>query len=152
MANEPLITLVGNLTADPDLRFIPNGTAVANFTVASTPRVKDGENWTDGEPLFVRCAAWRKLGENVAESLRQGNAVIVQGRLTTRSYEHNGEKRSSLELDVANIGPDLTYQTTQVEKARRGAPGGGGAPQQTQQRQPQVDPWATPAPTDEPPF
>lgn len=159
MANEPTITLVGNLTDDAELRFIPSGAAVANFTVASTPRVKNGDQWEDGEPMFVRCAAWRDLAENVAESLTKGTRVIVQGRLSVRSYEHNGENRTSMELDVDAVGPELRFATASVTRASRGGGGGGygqGQPQQRQQRQqPAADPWATPGqagPNDEPPF
>lgn len=169
MANEPILTVVGNLTDDPDLRFTPSGAAVANFTVASTPRTKDGDDWKDGETMFLRCAAWRQLGENVAESLRKGMQVIVQGRLRTRSYEHNGEKRTSLELDVDHVGPSLQWATASVERSQRGGPsysnggnqsrGGQQQRQQSQQRgggdpwggQQQGDPWATPQ-TSEPPF
>lgn len=140
MANEPIITLVGNLTADPELRFTPSGAAVANFTVASTPRTKNGDGWVDGEPLFVRCAAWRQLGENVAESLTKGAQVIVQGRLRSRSYEHNGEKRTSLELDVDHIGPSLQWATAKVVRAARGQGAYSG-----QSRPPASDPWAAPA-------
>lgn len=168
MANEPTITLVGNLTDDAELRFIPSGAAVANFTVASTPRVKNGDQWEDGEPMFVRCAAWRDLAENVAESLTKGTRVIVQGRLSVRSFEHNGEKRTSMELDVDAVGPELRFATASVTRASRGGGGNGGSygggqgygqPQGQgygqRQQQPAADPWATPGqtgPNDEPPF
>lgn len=126
MANEPVITLVGNLTADPELRFLNNGVPVASFTVASTPREKnrDTDQWEDGEPLFVRCSAWREMGENVTNSLTKGTRVIVQGRLQSRSYEKDGQRRTSLELQVDNIGPDLRWATATVTRA--GGGGGGG--------------------------
>lgn len=160
MAGEPQITVVGNLTADPELRFTPAGAAVANLTVASTPRVKDGDSWKDGETLFFRCAAWKQLGENVAESLRKGMQVIVQGRLRTRSYEHNGETRTSLELDVDHIGPSLQWATASVTRAQRGQGAYSGGGQQQRQQSPQGDPWgapagdpwASPSSSDEPPF
>ena len=123
MAGETQITVIGNLTADPELRFTPSGAAVANFTVASTPRTFDKQRneWVDGEALFMRCAAWKQLGENVAESLTKGLQVIVQGRLKSRSYEtKEGEKRTSMELEVDAVGPSLQFATAQVTRAGRG--------------------------------
>ena len=123
MANETIITLIGNLTDAPELRFTPSGAAVANFTVASTPRTFDKQRneWVDGEALFLRCAAWKQLGENVAESLTKGLQVIVQGRLKARSYEtKDGEKRTSMELEVDAVGPSLQFATAQVTRAGRG--------------------------------
>ena len=114
MAGDTVITVVGNLTADPELRFTPSGAAVANFTVASTPRTfdKNTNEWKDGDALFLRCAVWREAAENVAESLQRGTAVIVQGRLKQRSYEtKEGEKRTVYELDVDEVGPSLRYVT-----------------------------------------
>src|SRR2546429_3001361 len=129
MAGETVITVVGNLTADPELRFTPSGAAVANFTVASTPRTFDrasGE-WKDGEALFMRCNIWRQAAENVAESLTRGARVVVQGRLKQRSFEtKEGEKRTVVELDVDEIGPSLRYATAKVNKVSRGTGGGGG--------------------------
>ena len=122
MAGETQITVIGNLTADPDLRFTPSGAAVANFTVASTPRSFDKQRneWVDGEALFLRCAAWKQLGENVAESLTKGMQVIVQGRLKSRSYEtKEGEKRTSMELEVDAIGPSLQFATATVNRVGR---------------------------------
>lgn len=142
MSGEPIVTIVGNLTADPELRFIPSGKPVAGFTVASTPRTKDGDQWVDGEATFLRCSAWDALAENVAESLTKGTRVIVQGAMTTRSYEHNGEKRTSLELRVDAIGPELRFASAKVQRATRGEGG------QQQSRQPapaQNDPWSAPA-------
>lgn len=123
MAGETQITVIGNLTADPELRFTPNGAAVANFTVASTPRTFDKQRneWVDGEALFLRCAAWKQLGENVAESLTKGVQVIVQGRLKSRSYEtKEGEKRTSMELEVDAVGPSLQFATVTVNRGGRG--------------------------------
>src|SRR3954466_3652522 len=131
MAGDTTITVVGNLTADPELRFTSSGAAVANFTVASTPRTFDRQSgeWKDGEALFLRCSIWRQAAENVAESLQKGARVIVQGRLKQRSFEtREGEKRTVIELDVDEIGPSLKYATAKVNKAGRGGGGcsGGG--------------------------
>jgi single-strand DNA-binding protein len=129
MAGETVITIIGNLTNDPELRFTPSGAAVANFTVASTPRALDRESnqWKDGDPLFLRCSVWRQYAENVAESLTKGMQVIVQGRLKQRSYEtREGEKRTVVELDVDEIGPCLKFATAKVTRAARGSGGGGG--------------------------
>ena len=131
MAGETVITVVGNLTADPELRFTPSGAAVANFTVASTPRFFDRSTseWKDGEALFLRCSLWRQAAENVAETLTRGMRVIVQGRLRQRSYEtKGGEKRTAVELEVDEIGPSLRYATAKVNKASRGGSGFGGQP------------------------
>ena len=129
MAGDTIITVIGNLTADPELRFTPSGAAVANFTVASTPRMFDRQTneWKDGEALFLRCAIWREAAENVAESLTRGSRVIVQGRLKQRSFEtREGEKRTVVELEVDEIGPSLKYATAKVNKASRSGSGGGG--------------------------
>ena len=129
MAGETVITVVGNLTADPELRFTPNGAAVANFTVASTPRTFDRQTneWKDGEALFLRCSVWREAAENVAESLTKGMRVIVQGRLRARSYDdRDGNRRTSWELDVDEVGPALRFATAKVTRAQRGGGGGGG--------------------------
>ena len=128
MAGETVITVVGNLTADPELRFTPSGAAVANFTVASTPRTfdKNTNEWKDGDALFLRCAVWREAAENVAESLHKGTAVIVQGRLKQRSFEtKEGEKRTVVELDVDEVGPTLRRASAKVTKAQRSGGGGG---------------------------
>lgn len=168
MAGETVITMIGNLTADPELRFLANGAAVTNFTLASTPRTFDRQTqeWKDGDPLFIRCSAWKQLAENAAESLARGTGVIVQGRLRQRSYEtKEGEKRTIVELEVDEIGPSLKWATAAVTKVTSGGQGGqrgggqqgggyggrqaqgGGYGQQTQPRggQQQDDPWATPA-------
>lgn len=147
-AGDTNITLVGNLTDDPELRFTPSGAAVAKFRVASTPRFMDRQTgeWKDGEPLFLACNVWRQAAEHVAESLQRGTRVIVSGRLRQRSYEtREGEKRTVFELEVDDIGPSLRYATAKVQKMSRssgsgGFGGGGGAPSD--------DPWAsaTPAP------
>ncbi|GAB3151871.1 single-stranded DNA-binding protein [Amycolatopsis sp. NPDC004378] len=131
MAGETLVTVVGNLTTDPELRFTPSGAAVANFTVASTPRTFDRDSgaWRDGEPMFLRCSVWRQYAENVAESLRRGAHVVVQGRLRQRSYDtKEGEKRTVTELDVDEVGPALRYATAQVTKAVRAVAGEPGSP------------------------
>lgn len=130
MAGDTVITVIGNLTADPELRFTPAGAAVANFTVASTPRVFDrnSNEWKDGEALFLRCNIWREAAENVAESLTRGARVIVSGRLKQRSYEtREGEKRTVVELEVDEVGPSLRYATAKVAKASRGGGGGFGS-------------------------
>ena len=129
MAGETVITVVGNLTDDPELRFTPSGAAVASFTVASTPRTFDKatNEWKDGDALFLRCSIWRQAAENVAESLTKGMRVVVQGRLRQRSYEtREGEKRTVVELDVEEVGPSLKYATAKVTKASRGGGGGFG--------------------------
>ena len=128
MAGETPITLVGNLTADPELRFTPSGAAVANFTVASTPRTFDRQSneWRDGDAMFLNCAVWRQAAENVAESLQKGMRVIVQGRLKSRSYEtREGEKRTVFEVDVDEVGPALRYATAKVTRTTSGGGGGG---------------------------
>jgi len=128
MAGETVITVVGNLTNDPELRFTPSGAAVASFTVASTPRTLDKatNEWKDGDALFLRCSIWRQAAENVAESLQRGMRVVVSGRLKQRSFEtKEGEKRTVVELDVDEVGPSLKYATAKVTKASRGSGGGG---------------------------
>jgi single-strand DNA-binding protein len=136
MAGDTTITVIGNLTDDPELRFTPSGAAVAKFRVASTPRFMDRQTneWKDGEPLFLACTVWRQAAENVAESLQRGARVIVSGRLKQRSYEtREGEKRTVIELEVDEVGPSLRYATAKVQKMQRsggnggfGADGGGG--------------------------
>jgi single-strand DNA-binding protein len=129
MTGETVITVIGNLTADPELRFTSSGVAVANFTVASTPRTFDrnSNEWKDGEALFLRCSIWRQAAENVAESLTRGARVIVSGRLKQRSFEtREGEKRTVIELEVEEIGPSLKYATAKVNRVARGEGGGGG--------------------------
>lgn len=129
MAGETIITVVGNLTADPELRYTQNGLAVANFTIASTPRTFDRQanDWKDGEALFLRASCWREFAEHVAGSLTKGSRVIATGRLKQRSYEtKEGEKRTAIELEVDEIGPSLRYATAQVTRASGGAGGGGG--------------------------
>jgi single-strand DNA-binding protein len=129
MAGETTITVVGNLTNDPELRFTPSGSAVANFTVASTPRTFDRQSneWKDGETLFLRASVWREAAENVAETLTKGTRVIVQGRLKSRSYEtKEGEKRTVIELEVDEIGPSLRYASAKVTRTQRSGGGQGG--------------------------
>jgi len=150
MAGDTVITIIGNITGDPELRFTPSGAAVANFTVASTPRAFDRQSneWKDGETLFMRCSVWRDAAENVAESLNRGTRVIVSGRLKSRSYETNeGEKRTVIEMEVDEVGPSLRYASAKVTKTQRGNGGGGfGGGQQGGSfggGQQQEDPWAT---------
>lgn len=182
MAGDTTVTVIGNLTADPELRFTPSGAAVANFTVASTPRTFDRQSneWKDGDTLFLRCSIWREAAENVAESLTKGTRVIVSGRLVQRSYEtREGEKRTVYELQVDEVGPSLRYASAKVTRTQRsgggggggfnGGGGGGGGFNQGGGggggfnggggNQAQDDPWATPAGgggaggySDEPPF
>ena len=167
MAGETVITVIGNLTADPELRFTPSGSAVANFTIASTPRTFDRQTneWKDGEALFLRASVWREAAENVAETLTKGMRVIAQGRLRSRSYDtKEGERRTVMELEVDEIGPSLRFASAKVTRTQRSGGGGGGfggggggfsnapqqsAPQQQQQQQgggwnaPSTDPWST---------
>ncbi len=152
MAGETVITVVGNLVDDPELRFTPSGAAVANFRIASTPRTFDRQTneWKDGEALFLSCSVWRQAAENVAESLQRGMRVIVQGRLKQRSYEtREGEKRTVIELEVDEVGPALAFATAKVTRASRSGGGGGysgGGGQSRPQSGGGNDPWATPAP------
>jgi single-strand DNA-binding protein len=146
MAGETVITLIGNLVDDPELRFTPSGAAVASFRVASTPRTYDRQSgeWKDGETLFLSCSAWRQLGENAAESLTRGTRVILSGRLKQRSYEtREGEKRTVFEVDVDEVGPSLRSATAKVTRTSRSSGGFGGQ----SQGQPSDDPWSTPAPS-----
>jgi len=129
MAGETTITVIGNLTNDPELRFTPSGSAVANFTIASTPRTFDRQSneWKDGETLFLRASVWREAAENVAESLTKGMRVIVSGRLKSRSYEtKEGQKRTVIELEVDEIGPSLRYASAKVNRTQRSGGGFGG--------------------------
>ena len=148
MAGDTVITIVGNVTGDPELRFTPSGAAVANFTVASTPRAFDRQSneWKDGETLFMRCSVWRDAAENVAESLQRGTRVIVTGRLKSRSYEtKEGEKRTVIEMDVDEVGPSLRYASAKVTKTQRGSGGGGFGSSGSGQGgyAADTDPWAT---------
>ena len=146
MAGDTVITIIGNITGDPELRFTPSGAAVANFTVASTPRAFDRQSneWKDGETLFMRCSVWRDAAENVAESLNRGTRVIVSGRLKSRSYEtKEGEKRTVVEMEVDEVGPSLRYASAKVTKTQRGNGGGGFGGQQSGGGYSQEDPWAT---------
>lgn len=169
MANETTITVIGNLTNDPELRFTPSGSAVANFSIASTPRTfdKNSNEWVDGETLFLRASIWREAAENVAETLTKGMRVIASGRLKSRSYEDKKtqEKRTVIELDVDEIGPSLRYANAKVNRTQRSGNGGGqgnsGGFGGGNQAAAQEDPWATPTtntggfgngPESEPPF
>ena len=149
MAGETVITVVGNLVDDPELRFTPSGAAVANFRIASTPRTFDRQTneWKDGDALFLSCSIWRQAAENVAESLQKGMRVVVQGRLKSRQYEtREGEKRTVMEIDVDEIGPSLKYATAKVTRTTRQGGGGGGGFGGGGQGGGAEDPWATPAP------
>ncbi|MGP6169864.1 single-stranded DNA-binding protein [Microbacterium sp. A196] len=149
MAGETVITVVGNLTADPELRYTQNGLPVANFTIASTPRTFDRQanEWKDGDALFLRASVWREFAEHVAGSLTKGMRVVAQGRLRQRSYQdREGNQRTSIELEVDEIGPSLRYATAQVTRAASGGAGGGGGQSRPAQQQQQVseEPWSTP--------
>jgi single-strand DNA-binding protein len=150
MAGETIITVVGNLVDDPELRFTPSGAAVANFRIASTPRTFDKQTneWKDGDALFLSCSVWRQAAENVAESLQRGMRVVVQGRLKSRQYEtREGEKRTVFEIEVEEVGPSLKYATAKVTRTTRQGGGGGYSGGGQGGGQPAGDdPWATPAP------
>ncbi|MEI2809635.1 MAG: single-stranded DNA-binding protein [Nocardioides sp.] len=172
MAGETIITVVGNLVDDPELRFTPSGAAVANFRIASTPRTFDRQSneWKDGDALFLSCSVWRQAAENAAESLTKGMRVIVQGRLRSRQYEtREGEKRTVFEIEVDEVGPSLKYASAKVTRAQRSGGGFGGGqggddpwansgPSSSNQSSSRSsssndDPWATPGVgSDEPPF
>ena len=148
MSGETVITIVGNLTDDPELRYTPSGAAVCKFRVASTPRFfdKTAQQWKDGEPLFLACQWWREPGENVAQSLQRGARVIVQGRLRQRSYEtREGERRTVFEVEIDECGPSLRYATAKVQKMQRSS-GNGGGPGSAPPGGDANDPWATAAP------
>ena len=170
MAGDTVITIIGNLTSDPELRFTPSGAAVADFTIASTPRTLDRQTqeWKDGEALFLRCSCWRQMAEHVAGSLTRGSRVMAQGRLKQRSFEtKEGEKRTVVELEVDEIGPSLRYATASVTKVTRsgdgpgggfgggiGAGSGGDDGRTGTGRSGSPDPWAAPVGglSEEPPF
>jgi single-strand DNA-binding protein len=169
MAGDTTITVIGNLVDDPELRFTPSGAAVANFRIASTPRIFDKatNEWKDGEGLFLSCSVWRQVAENVAESLSKGTRVIVSGRLKQRSYEtKEGEKRTVYEIEVEEIGPSLRYSSAKLNRNPRGSGGGGGGGYGGgggRDSGPPEDPWASAQPSgggggrdagysDEPPF
>lgn len=141
MAGEPPITICGNTTSDAELKFLPSGVALASWTVACTPRVKDGDGYKDGETVFYRCTAWRQMAESVAETITKGMRVLVHGKLRVRSYEKDGQKRTSIEVDVEHVGPDLRYATAKVNRvSRQGGDTSGGSD----------DAWTTPASEDAP--
>lgn len=150
MAGETPITVIGNLTSDPEIRFNPSGSAVANFTIASTPRTLDRQSneWKDGETLFLRASIWREAAENVAESLTKGMRVIAQGRLKSRTYDtKEGEKRTVMELEIDEIGPSLRYANAKVNRTQRN----GNAPGQQQSNQGQQQPWGNQQQQSQPP-
>ena len=162
MAGEPIVTLVGNLTADPELRYVSSGVPVCSFTLASTPRRQNQatQTWEDGETMFVRCDVWKQMGENVAESLAKGNRVVVTGRLSVRTYEHQGVERTSINLTVDEIGPSLRYAIARPEKTSSGqstsqpsSMRGASYGTPNSPRADQYDPWANQAGGhDAPPF
>lgn len=146
MAGDTIITVVGNLTADPELRYTQSGLAVANFTIASTPRTFDRQanEWKDGEALFLRASCWREFAEHVAGSLTKGSRVIAQGRLKQRSYDdRDGNKRTAIELEVDEIGPSLRYATAQVTRASGGGGQGGGGGGRGQVAGGGDEPWSS---------
>lgn len=154
MSGEPITTIIGNLAADPELRFTPAGVPVCNFTIAQTPRNKDRvtDKWVDGETIWVRCAVWRDAAENAAESLSKGMRVIAHGRLKVRSYDKDGEKRTAIELEAEEVGPSTRFAQMKVRRIARGENSGQAAP-------PVDDPWGSAPPArsgadidDEPPF
>ncbi|MFB6392598.1 single-stranded DNA-binding protein [Polymorphospora lycopeni] len=144
MAGEPLITIIGNATGDAELRFTPSGAAVATFNVAVTPRVKKGDQWTDGDTTFFRCSVWREMAEQVAETVTKGMRLIVHGRFKTRQWEKDGQTRTSVEIDVDEVGPSLRYATAKVQKMARSSGSGGFGNSGSGQAD---DPWATSAPS-----
>jgi single-strand DNA-binding protein len=169
MAGETTITVIGNLTNDPELRFVPSGSAVANFTIASTPKVFDRQSneYKDGETLFLRSSVWREMAENAAESLTKGMRVVASGRLKPRSYDKDGVKQTVIEFEIDEIGPSLRFANAKVNRTQRNTNSGGGFGGQQQPAMaavaaPQADPWATPGvsnnggwgngPDSEPPF
>ena len=146
MAGDTIITIIGNLTAEPELRFTPSGAAVANFTIASTPRQFDRQSneWKDGETLFMRCSVWREAAENIAESLQKGMRVLVTGRLVSRSFDtKEGEKRTVMEMQVDEVGPSLRYATAKVNRTQRSGGQGGGGFGGGNTGGGDSDPWAT---------
>ncbi len=154
MSGETIITVVGNLTADPELRFTPQGAPVANFTVASTPRVfdKQANEWRDGDVMFLNCQVWRNSAENAAESLTKGMRVIVQGQLRSRSFEtREGEKRTVFEVVVEEVGPSLRYATATVTRSQQGQQGAGWSKDRAEAKAGR-DPWATAGDDQAPPF
>ncbi len=144
MSGEPILSVCGNATSDAELKFLSSGAAVCSWTLACTPRVKKGEEWTDGETVFYRCSAWRQQAENCAEVITKGIRLLVHGRLKVRSYEKDGQKRQSIEIDVEHVGVELRYATATVNKVGRRS-----------EAPPADDPWGSapaPATGDEPPF
>lgn len=157
MSGEPIITVVGNATADPELRFTPSGAAVASFTLACTPRTYDKQSneWRDGDTLFMRCSVWRQQAENVAESVTRGCRVVVQGKLKQREYTtKDGDKRTVIEMECDEVAPSLKYASAKVNRSQRGSDGDRQSPKSA----PAEDPWGTAPPaggggfTEEPPF
>lgn len=158
MSNELITTMIGNTTADAELKFLPSGKAVASFTLVQTPREKRNDQWVDGEPIFVRCTAWEDYAEHIGQTVTKGMRLIVHGRVKAKSWEKDGVKRTGWEMTIDGCGPDLRYATATVQKAERRMPDGS-APRQPGQPSPE-DPWANttvgggqqPAFDSEPPF
>lgn len=148
MQGDVIVTVVGNLAGDPELRFTPSGAGVTNFTVVKNNRTKQGDQWVDGSPDFYRVNVWRQMAENVSESLRKGDRVIVTGKLQSRQFEtREGEKRTSWEITAEAVGPDLRWALAQVRKADRQQGWQNGQPQQQGYGQPPTDdPWGSPPP------
>jgi single-strand DNA-binding protein len=155
MAGEPVMTLVGNAANDAELKYTPSGAALATFTLAVTPRIKQGDSWKDGETTWFRCSVWREMAEQVAETVTKGMRLIVHGRFKTRQYEKDGQTRTSIEIDVEEVGPSLRYATAQVKKMQRsssdqqggggfGSTGSGSSRSRTERSvTPNDDPWAS---------
>lgn len=146
MAGEPTLTVCGNATADAELKFLPNGAAVCSWTLACTPRVKKNDQWIDGDTVFYRCSAWRQQAENCAETITKGSRILVHGRFKVREYEKDGQTRTSVEIDVEHVGPELRYATARINKiSRQGGDTSGGFD----------DAWTSkpsPSTTEDPPF
>lgn len=149
MAGEPLITIIGNAASDSELRFTPGGLAVATFTVAVTPRIKQGNEWKDGDTTWFRCTVWREMAEQVAETVTKGMRLIVHGRFKTRQYEKDGQTRTSVEIDVEEVGPSLRYATARIQKMARSSGSSGSSGGQSSGGG-FDDPWSTSAPAGSP--
>lgn len=157
MAGEPLLVVVGSVGADAELKFLPSGAACCTWSLAHTPRIKQGDSWVDGETVWIRCTAWRQLGESAAEQVKRGMRLIVHGRLKVRTFEHQGEKRTSVELDVEDVGADMRYATVTARRVERHPGEDRSANREPAYSSPASDPWGagpnTPTTDDsEPPF
>lgn len=150
MSGLPMVTIIGNATSDAQLRFTPAGDGVASFSVAVTPRVKRGNEWVDGSTTFYRCSAWRQMAEPCAETITRGMRLVVHGRLSTREYEKDGQTRTSVELDVEAVGPDLRYAVAKVQKLEHRSESAAHGRSGTSSSAPTEDPWANVPPPDAP--